>query len=490
VKAVVREGVAQGSYRGGAYYNYDMVRIQGKTIEVSTIKNSEYDYITIPNGTDERSWSWLREWLVINSAGEVREARVRLLKAFDDVDVNTPVVLDIYTALRLGVGKDQMVGFSVEREGRIAYASKPEHLYDITKRQRSSLQRYIRRQLKFGTSRIKDHELDLLCRQVVKVCYDGQFTLLKGVAIADAYERHAGCDSCMTGDRTLVEMYAINSNIELALYQFNGREARALLWTCDDGMKVLDRIYPNDGGHIEIMKAWAAENGWIYRVSNSLPEDDTIELSDRSLRYITVKPTQNIPYLDTFYHGEGVNGGMMVLSNDEDHGHFVGDGEGGYTCEFCGAYVNPDDCFCDNDDYICDSCQDEYYVLCDRCDEYVNIESSRATVEVDNEIICRDCRSELDIVECYHCGSFTLDYVEVDNKYNYCECCADIYADECDKCGNLTTNIKVTNDDSSICPDCWDEKAYICDGCGSLFDVDNTEGGYCVECQSTRKETI
>ena len=78
---------------------------------------------------------------------------------------------------------------------------------------------------------------------------------------------------------------------------------------------------------------------------------------------------------------------------------------GMYTCDNCGAWIDPDcDSYYSNDDGViyCDDCQDELTFYCDYCNEYFPIDERRS-----------DGRIEI----CEHCYN---------NYYQTCDCCGDL----------------------------------------------------------------
>ena len=109
------------------------------------------------------------------------------------------------------------------------------------------------------------------------------FDVVQGEDIVEAYKVEWGAHSCMTGkDSKYTEFVEENEDvISMLLFKDKTTKARALLWNTVEGDRVLDRIYPNSGWHIDVIKKWAAGLGIITRDSQSLPSGGCITLSNK-----------------------------------------------------------------------------------------------------------------------------------------------------------------------------------------------------------------
>jgi hypothetical protein len=140
----------------------------------------------------------------------------------------------------------------------------------------------------------------------------GRYTheLLRGEAIRQAYMEEGGPDSCMVGGEYL-DLYVRNPD-RISLIKITDTWAgvddidyvgRALLWECDDGTTVLDRVYPTDNGpHMAYIHAVAEREGWVqaWPGSRIAPDWKGMQLEHPNFQ-VTVRVADNWPYLDTFY---------------------------------------------------------------------------------------------------------------------------------------------------------------------------------------------
>lgn len=303
----------------------------------------------------------------------IRKNRVALIKKLKDVYLEDVYDDDIIDNFRLEVLSKiramphEYLAYSEDDPSRVSYAARPEHRYDSSKRVKTTITRYIRRRLGMVNT-ISDDMLDKIYRpvfadRVVEREQNNSFRIISGDMIQSAYREAIGCDSCMSNDNSWkVKLYVNNPDkVKMVIYKHT---ARALLWECDDGTKVMDRIYPNDGSHIDIMRSWARSNDIVYRVSSSLPSGD-IDLSDDKIHYVTLKRGDDVyPYMDTFTYGE-FDGGEVILCNYQEDNELCfqnTNGKHGYTdddehfyCEHCGDYYADLDMHEDGN-YYCESC--------------------------------------------------------------------------------------------------------------------------------------
>lgn len=162
---------------------------------------------------------------------------------------------------------------------------------------------------------------------------DEDFLIVSGPRILETYLHGHGIGSCMSGEprQAFLTMYSANPDrIQMLLYANEKAEngvARALLWTTDQGPRVLDRIYPNEGPHVPLMKRFALSRGFVTRIKQGVHDiaSHVVPLSDRGTYTVTIKPpppypgtiTPRYPYLDTFRYGRN-DGDTWVLSNAWD----------------------------------------------------------------------------------------------------------------------------------------------------------------------------
>lgn len=255
--------------------------------------------------------------------GLIRQGRVKLLRAMEsgatwevDAHINKLLVKCIQK-IRKDTNGDY-VSTSKRDENKISYAPKPTARVNTRTRTATTLSRYIRRRLGVSAAEIPDHKLQDFDRRVfaaLKNTLSTRMQILKGAAVRDAYINAVGTASCMTGRGKVIdlgdiqehytELYAINPD-KVSMIVLSNPNARALLWTCDDGTRFLDRIYPNDGPHVAELQLWAKANGVVYRHNNSLSCGGYATLTTPPARLtVTLKatPAKSAPYMDSFKFG-------------------------------------------------------------------------------------------------------------------------------------------------------------------------------------------
>jgi len=179
-----------------------------------------------------------------------------------------------------------------------------------------------------------------------------KFEIVYGADIVLAYDEEYAAHSCMTGSSSnLLGLYEYNPEV-ISMLKFHSPDtrARAMMWKTTDKKTILDRIYPNDGWHVEAIFDWCKENKIIYRKCLG-QAGGKIATSDDKQHFVMVKPDddEKWPYLDTFRYGRNWKEDKWLLSNYPSG--FFGrkkfeakrkffDTGGGYeevrVCELCG----------------------------------------------------------------------------------------------------------------------------------------------------------
>lgn len=120
--------------------------------------------------------------------------------------------------------------------------------------------------------------------------------------------------SCMT-DKPYISFYKKN-NVRALVCKKYKQWGRALLWNINNEF-VVDRIYPNNGPHIDTMTKYALDKGWFIRNHHGSPEHDVSFYSksceERNFIF-PVKKDIHYPYIDSFCYGK-LNGDQIILSN-------------------------------------------------------------------------------------------------------------------------------------------------------------------------------
>lgn len=408
----------------------------------------------------------------------IRKNRIELIRTLEDVylkELLEDVVIDRFryeVITRIRSMPEDYLAYSEDCPDKVSYAQKTENRYDGTRRVKTTLTRYIRRRLGMVNT-ISDDMLDKVYRSVfaerIKVAEADHFRVVSGNKITEAYEQGIGYQSCMTGHNSQkVSLYAENpERVSMVIYH---NMARALLWNCDDGIRVMDRIYPNDGPHIDVMRAWADDNSIAWRCHNSLDNED-VGFSDKVSHIVTLKNDgDTYPYLDTFKYGY-ISGSKLVLCNYDDRDDYpllFNQTDGEYKdrdarcCAGCGGDLDDDySHYVEGTGDICESCYDDNYSYCERCEDDVPRDCIQSvTVRRGTEYWCDRC-VERHGYECSCCGTvYSQNGViteTVDSERLFCEDCLDrLYY--CEDCGNAYEY-------SESVALCEDDKLYYCEDC-------------------------
>jgi len=187
-----------------------------------------------------------------------------------------------------------------------------------------------------------------------------------GKDIMKVYEKEGNrFDSCMAGDCSIfTKLYALNpKKVKLVVLRDKKKVivARALLWTCDNGSIVLDRVYPSGSKYTDMFVSWAKGKGFLMR-DHVDSYDSRAQLSGKKVKVTLKFPKALVfPYLDTFKYGcvEDVKSRNIILQNwceGNNYGYFnnnfitlthTGGGYSGKTtgisflqCKKCGDRFN------------------------------------------------------------------------------------------------------------------------------------------------------
>lgn len=262
--------------------------------------------------------------------------------------------------------------------------------------------------------------------------------------------------SCMTGENAIfTELYSKTNNVKLLTIK--NTPVRCLLWTCDDGTKVLDRIYPAQNKHIGLLQNWAIKNGIVYRKNpDQIVRDNIVQLSDNSIKTITIKNIPEVfPYLDTFCFGRFNQNKTLTLSNSNN----VGDIE----------FRRTDGLFDGEDEYS------PGLLNCDGGCENKLKKNDIFFTDDNDYIYCRKCFDKL-YFYCYGCGSvYDKDERTFHNYRAYCDNCFHNLK-KCDYCSKILEEddhceilINETGDDLLACDDCFTDEANKCPNCEKNF---------------------
>lgn len=418
-----------------------------------------------------------------------RQSNYHIVNAIDSIEENT---------------NKHYLSLSQDTEMQVSYAKCEEDIYNNKRRIRTTLGKYLSRQCSI-LEYITDVELDSFVTNVWAIINSYNKLDVKILTGEDIIKFYKSCDgsshSCMTGKKAhFTEFYAINPDkVSLLVYD----RIRALLWTCDDGTKVLDRAYPSHHYKIETLRRWAKIQGYVLRekadtavwiIGDNDGDDDThINLDDSSIKTITMNAaTKNglYPYLDTFCFGT-IKDKKLVLSNDYKDSDIIVRSQCGIVrnsklCECCecevGISAGYSNLFEGND--YCDECFDRKFCICNECGIILSFDDA---TEIKNDYYCEDCKDDIG-VSCVECDSFVDedDCILYNDEY-YCSYCASASLKHCKECGD---RIHVCDADkykgNFYCCDCYKKLFTHCTNCDLTIYIDDAENynneNYCARC--------
>ena len=313
---------------------------------------------------------------------------------------------------------------------------------------KTTLRRYIRRNLNVDVNEVSDKALDFFGSQIKLLLMpdlNNQMVILSGEQLRSFY-RTTKITSCMTGEdgyRCTGLFLSNPDKIKLAVYN---DIARALLWICDDGTTVVDKIYSDSMDGACFFQEWINNNNYIYRKENSghyeYEEDyfngTNICLSDNKTHKITLNKADTYPFLDTFRFGKCEKDKLILCNKKAGFGmHFIcteGWFEGFGYCETCHAKKQAFILTIGLDSkIICDYCFNKSYFNCFTCNKLVLLNDKNIFFAKDGrgnlEKFCGKCNYET-CVKCKKNMKAILSYSRdkkgnVKYEYNKLETCLD-----------------------------------------------------------------
>jgi len=399
------------------------------------------------------------------------------------------------------------LSFSITDPTKVSYLfSSKNSDFDSEKRTKTTLARYIRRELNIDFSALSDQYLNFFCEKVMAEITPVEFIknkiqLLNGKDIVEAY-RDSPHKSCMSGTAhcNKTELYSLNENkVSLILYN---KSVRALLWTCDDGTKVVDRIYPAACVESLFIEKWAKSNKYITRKDLHFGGyDDNQYLSDDSVREITVSFENKFPYMDTFKFVYDVDHteNTCKLGNFKPAQkllNYLATNTKGklpwkrelFDCYLCDCEMEEEEGHSIGDDHcVCDSCYENDCFVCMECNDIGFTSDAHYTENCDS--FCEYCFHR----KCRRCNSCSLNFykseMHSDNDTYICESCFDEHYITCEKCDGfvLAENaIFIESEHINVCESCCDYHFVHCEKCNEWIDkklISEIDGEYfCKSC--------
>lgn len=409
----------------------------------------------------------------------LRTRRTRLLAALyqgiqDTVQPGAPRAY-MRNVLYEDIQEDKLghyLAYSHDNPKMVSYAPKQEWREDDGHRTKTTLGRYLRKQMGVTPEQVSDRCLEKLGYAVFGAAVNGnghtqEVKLITGDAVRTAYAAGVGAHSCMTGDQApLTQLYADNPN-RVAMAVLEGNRGRALIWQTDQGTRVMDRIYPNEGRATLALQAWADSQAIPYRENQAL---GWVRLRNDGKYTVTLDklPDNNRwPYMDTFCWAAPDAKGCTVLTNDHTKGwKGAGQTEHDYHCYNCDLGITEDNTSIVGGEAYCDTCHSDLFTPCDRCQGSVHNGSLR---DVGDNQWCERCYERY-ACSCDRCGVVvTSEDTEDVEGGTWCQSCYEEYATPCDKCSaavSMDSTIQVGEE--SWCSTCSEGYADRCGQCGEL----------------------
>ncbi|MFZ4768620.1 MAG: hypothetical protein ACOYLO_00470 [Ferruginibacter sp.] len=334
--------------------------------------------------------------LAFIAAGQKHE---QLFGRYDSIDSIIQMIVSNHNSLNASTSDE------FNKITYIAPCNKNEDSKNKDKRIKTSIRRFIRRQLNISIVRCNDTILDRFGSYILSnlsTNVDDRIKILKGNNISKLYAATT-VRTCMTGleHKPMIEFYAINADkISLAILD---NYARAFIWKTDEGINVFDRIYPASGDHVEVFRNWAKEKGYLLRSNPTgvVSIKESVGIEHGKYLHVTVNKNDSYPYLDTFRFGKWMDD-KLILSNNKAFGNLELIRTNGklveyLPCEDCHTFFKESGVFINNK-HICEKCY-SLYCRCSKCfiykhkDTLSEKENGLTQYSVYCSFICDDCSS-------------------------------------------------------------------------------------------------
>lgn len=246
----------------------------------------------------------------------------QLLETHPHLSRSRGLIERLTEALRRHHWQTATVTTSIEEPHILSWADEQKFAVAKQGRRRGKFAVMLKKLRKEGHIRMTDDEIEKFAYawgETVSRDRKYEFVRVTGDEVVQAYEN--GPRSCMRG-QGYVRWYANNpENVGLLKIVVDGKFfGRAIVWDTDEGVRVIDRIYPNHGFHIKAVHEFAESQGWDYRPDSSKEHGG---LKSNKHYHITLNnPYHQAPYHDTFYYAKAIDGGRRyTLTNNPNDGH-------------------------------------------------------------------------------------------------------------------------------------------------------------------------
>ena len=200
----------------------------------------------------------------------------------------------------------QSVASSADDSRQISWAAEPCYFDDDVRRKRARPKGFLQ-----AMNRLFDNywtsgditRLTYLLGEALPARDAYTFDVVYGQEVYDWYQDSDGPETCMRG-RSYPRLYANNPDtVGLVVIRRSGDFfGRALLWKTDQGTVFMDRIYPNHGIHVTMLKRWADGQGWDYLDNQGYGQSVS---ANGNYYTVTLKHhTLRFPYMDTFRYSD------------------------------------------------------------------------------------------------------------------------------------------------------------------------------------------
>lgn len=404
------------------------------------------------------------------------------------------------------ISKDEKSEFiSLEDNNNISFAKKKEDIFNKNNRKTISFNSFIMDRMNISVA--NPHEL--LDKIIRDVYLDDAFSNVLILNNFDIEKLFSKLGTSKLIEKSKLDFYVINSNkVSIVI---TTAFVRAILWTCDDGTKILDKIYPRDKK--DILLDWAQKNKIIAADISGID----IKPYKITMKY-TYGPSK-IPYQDTFKYGEIQNLELnkcntIILSADSDFGNVLLDSNVGALnrpgiCDIC--KINSEKTIITSifNKKYCPACLKVRFRKCNHCNDYNYInENSFIEPLTDNKdfiinggFICSTCikneKKDLE-KECLSCKREFI-YISMYPIYSYgninyfCKKCAIENVKRCCACNAVKFTKKIG--DKNLCVLCAESynQCQFCDRFVQKHSLGNIKinnvlhkNYICNDCQNSR----
>ena len=348
-------------------------------------------------------------------------------------------------------------------------------------------------------------QIEVVCGLMVENCDESLFQLELVSGVDDIHAAYRdGPPSCMKGKKW-VKLYGLTpENIQLLVIRSNKSKAvltRALVWTTDCGLTLIDRPYGLNSIAKLMIMTWAKENG-AYLVSDhwsQVPDSNLLyDVDDECITINTGMGKYGFPYMDTFYYTNDnpycdeiitISGYSGDYSLDNVYGEI--NGLNRTSCEWCNEGCSDDDlCYVESANAsVCPDCLCEHFTICENCHEYFENDEVYHIADV-GEYWCEGCASDNASVCDKCCDTVESSQFMEDVNETWCDSCFDKYGVECHNCNEAASYENCTQVfDLQIrlyvpyCSDCSRNTEECCI-CGNTVNEDDLDDrGACPDCE-------